>query len=314
VLVHLDTDLGGDPDDVCALAMLLGWPAVEIAGISTTIDPGGVRAGYVRHVLELAGRPDVPVAAGAEVSLTRREPAHPATDERYWPPGLEPVRSPPGAALDLMRHSIDRGATVVAIGPQTNLALLEVARPGSLAGVPVVAMGGWVRAPEPGLPAWGPERDFNVAWDLLAAQVVAEAARDLTLVTLADTVRTHLREADLPRLRAAGPLGQLVARQAPAYAADCGHAALGRAHAGLPDDLLLFLHDPLACAVAVGWDGCRTQEMRLRPEVTDGALRFVPDTSGRAVTVVTDVDPAAFARRWLDAVTAGGAQAAGRRQ
>jgi inosine-uridine nucleoside N-ribohydrolase len=312
VLVHLDTDLGGDPDDVCALALLLGWPEVEVTGVTTSIDPGGVRAGYARHVLELAGRPDVPVAAGAEASLTTRRPAHPFVDERYWPRGVEPVRSPPGAALDALQRSIDGGATVVAIGPQTNLALLEVARPGSLADVPVVVMGGWVRSLGPGLPAWGPERDFNVQWDTFAAQVVAQAARELTLVTLADTVRTHLREADLPRLRGAGRVGELVAAQAVEYAEERGHAALGRAHAGLPDDLLLFLHDPLACAVAVGWDGCRTEEMLLSPVVAEGVLRFVADDAGRAVRVVADVDAEALRQRFLAALGGGGPLASAR--
>ena len=33
--VHLDTDLGGDSDDLCALAMLLKWPNVQITGITT---------------------------------------------------------------------------------------------------------------------------------------------------------------------------------------------------------------------------------------------------------------------------------------
>ena len=28
--IHLDTDLGGDLDDICALAMLLRWPGVEL--------------------------------------------------------------------------------------------------------------------------------------------------------------------------------------------------------------------------------------------------------------------------------------------
>jgi purine nucleosidase len=45
--VHLDTDLGGDPDDVCALAMLLKWPGVEITAITTTAEAGGRRACYV---------------------------------------------------------------------------------------------------------------------------------------------------------------------------------------------------------------------------------------------------------------------------
>jgi purine nucleosidase len=70
VRIHLDTDLGSDTDDACALAMLLGLPDVELVGITTTIDPGGIRAGFVTRILELAGRTDIPVAAGGEVSLT----------------------------------------------------------------------------------------------------------------------------------------------------------------------------------------------------------------------------------------------------
>jgi Inosine-uridine preferring nucleoside hydrolase len=70
VRIHLDTDLGGDTDDACALAMLLGWPDVEITGITTVADPGGRRAACVAHLLRLAGRDDIPLAAGAEVSAT----------------------------------------------------------------------------------------------------------------------------------------------------------------------------------------------------------------------------------------------------
>ncbi len=116
--IHLDTDLGGDTDDACALVMLLGWPGVELVGITTTIDHGGRRAGYVAHCLQLAGRTDIPVAAGAEVSLTTCRSADPITgDARYWPAGIAARPSPPGAALDLLDRSIQHGATVVAIGP-----------------------------------------------------------------------------------------------------------------------------------------------------------------------------------------------------
>ena len=49
--VHLDTDFGGDPDDACALVMLLGYPDVEIVGITTNLDSGGRRAGYVQRTV-----------------------------------------------------------------------------------------------------------------------------------------------------------------------------------------------------------------------------------------------------------------------
>ena len=111
--VHLDTDLGGDPDDVCALAMLLGWPDVEITGITTTLDVAGRRAAYVNYCLSLVGRGDIPVAAGAGVSLTTLHVADPVfDDERFWPLALAPRPSPPGAALDLLHQSIEAGASV----------------------------------------------------------------------------------------------------------------------------------------------------------------------------------------------------------
>lgn len=304
--VHLDTDLGGDPDDACALAMLLGWPDVEIVGITTTADRFGWRAAYVRHCLQLAGREEIPVAAGAGSSLTTRDVADPVIgDEGHWPRQLTPRPSPPGAARDLIAGSAAAGATIVAVGPCTNLALLEIARPGALRRAPVVMMGGYVSPPPSGLPQWGPDMDFNVQWDTRAVEILAAAASDLTLVTLPATLAAHLRAADLPRLRASGPLGELLARQSEAHAADNGMRELGRENDGLPDDLLNFHYDPVACAVALGWSGAVTTEMRLRTMYQDGNLRFQPEPRGRFMRVVTDADGEAFRETWLSMVELG---------
>src|SRR5690606_6142544 len=154
------------PDDACALAMLLGWPDVEITAITTSADRGGLRAAYVRHLLELAGRTDIPVVAGSEVTMTSLGGADPVIDDpRPWPQALEPAPAAPGAALDALLHSIDAGATVIAIGSCTNLAMLEMARAGSLSRCQVVIMGGWVDPPDSGLPTWGPDMDWNIQWD-----------------------------------------------------------------------------------------------------------------------------------------------------
>jgi hypothetical protein len=55
VRIHLDTDFGGDTDDACALAMLLGWRGVELTGITTVADRGGQRAAYVKTCCDSLG-------------------------------------------------------------------------------------------------------------------------------------------------------------------------------------------------------------------------------------------------------------------
>ena len=300
--IHLDTDLGSDTDDLCALAMLLGWPDVRLTGITTSADVQGLRVGFIEYALRLAGRSGIPVAAGAEGSLAGfRTPIGFPDINRYWPEPIAPRPAPPGAALDLLACSIEAGATVVAIGPYTNLALLEVARPGALASVEVVLMGGYVTPVRPGLPNWGPDMDYNVQQDTLAARIVFERCNPI-LAQFPVTLEVTLRAAHLPRLRASGPPGELIAAQGEMHGADFHMPELGRQHERLPDDLLNFQYDPLACAVATGWDGVRIEEMPLVTNFEDGLLSFSVAPAGKMTRVVTAVDGERFAREWLDAV------------
>jgi hypothetical protein len=90
--------------------MLLGWPDVEILGITTNLDHRGRRAGCVGHYLKLAGREDVAVAAGAGASLTTLKRFESTWgDARYWLEPVTPRPAAPGAALDLLSQSIEQG-------------------------------------------------------------------------------------------------------------------------------------------------------------------------------------------------------------
>src|SRR5437764_1857355 len=120
--IHVDTDIGGDPDDLCAIAMLLKWPDVRIAGITTVAEDNGRRAGYARYVLKIAGREAIPVKAGADVAggYFRYEPAYP--DElAWWPEAVPPSPNPVDAALELLKAIIEQGAIIVGIGQYSNL-------------------------------------------------------------------------------------------------------------------------------------------------------------------------------------------------
>jgi inosine-uridine nucleoside N-ribohydrolase len=164
-------------------------------------------------------------------------------------------------------------------------------------------MGGYVFPPRTGFPPWGYEMDWNVQNDVRSAHEVIQRS-DPTLVPLSVTVETSLRRAYLPALRRSGPLAQLIARQAEAFARDENNEAkYGQPCSGLPDDTINFQHDPLACAVALGWDeGVEISDIPLRSEIVDGWLRQTVDDRGQRTKVVTRVDGANFSELWLSIV------------
>jgi purine nucleosidase len=301
IRIHLDTDIGGDADDLCALALLLGEPEVELVGVTTCTAGDGTRAAFVRHVLRLAGRPEIPVASGAFGFLSG-VPHKPETqDERYWPGVARSDDSPPGAAVDLIIGNAASGATLVGIGPYTNLAVAETLRPGTLSSTSVVLMGGLLGAIPAGLPQWGPDVDYNVQADRVAARIVFEFSNPL-VVPVNVTVQTWLRGADIPVLRSGGPLANLIATQAELQGAADWNASLVRENAGLPRDLLNFHHDPLACAAAVGWDGVDVSDALLSVTFEGDDLVLRESAGGRPARVATAVDAAAFSARWLECV------------
>jgi hypothetical protein len=77
---------------------------------------------------------------------------------------------------------------------------------------------------------------------------------------------------------------------------------LGREHPGLPDDLLNVHYDPLACAVAAGWDGARVEELRLSARLENRLLAFPESPSGKPTCVVTGVEGPRLEREWVEAV------------
>jgi purine nucleosidase len=301
--VHLDTDLGGDIDDLCALAMLLRWQGVEFTGITTVAEANGRRAGYVRRVLQLEKRDDIPVAAGTDVSQGfYRYPELGYPDEkRYWSKQIPPSPNPVDDSLQLLKQSIEQGATIIAIGPFTNLHLLDLKYPGILMDVKLFLMGGFIYPIRPGFPNWGNEMDWNIQVDVKSTRYVIENSNHI-LIPLTVTVETALRRAYLSELREAGGLGELLARQAEEIAIDQqNEKKFGAACDGLPNDIINFLHDPLAGAIALGWnDGVEVEELPLIFEEKDEWLHEQIDSSGKPTRIVIKIDGPRFNEFWLD--------------
>jgi inosine-uridine nucleoside N-ribohydrolase len=300
--IHLDTDIGGDMDDVCALAMLLSWPDLDITGVTTVSDDAGRRAGYVRYLLGLMQRSDIPSCAGADVaSGYYRYALDYPPEEANWPEPITPQPGSPDKAIALLKSSIEQGATIVGIGPWTNFMLLEHAYPGILKQANLFLMGGRVFDIPAGYPQWSTEDDYNVQVDISSALFVLEHANP-TLIPLTVSCQTALRRAYLPRLARAGRLGELIVRQAALFASsEQLEQRYGESCPGLPGDIINFQHDPLACAIALGWhEGVKMETVPLTLETRDGWLYEIPARSGIPTRLVTHIDGNAFNDYWCD--------------
>jgi inosine-uridine nucleoside N-ribohydrolase len=206
--ILIDCDPGHD--DAIALLLALASPEVELLGVTTvhgnqTLDKTTANA---LRVLELAGREDVPVAAGADRPLVRElfVASHVHGETGLDGPELPPPRGHPVEqdAVDFLAERLGPGVVLVPTGPLTNVALLldRGVRPER-----IVLMGGSI-----GLGNVTPAAEFNIWADPEAAARAFESGLDVTMVGLDVTHEALLTPERAERIRAAGRVGQVVAQ------------------------------------------------------------------------------------------------------
>ena len=167
----------------------------------------------------------------------------------------------------------------------------------------LVLMGGYIYPIRSGFPNWGNNMDWNIQVDVRSAKHVIQNSNP-TLIPLTVTVETALRRAYIDDLRKSGTLGQLIAQQSEAFAMDeQNETKYGETCEGLPQDIINFLHDPLACAIALDWnDGVEIKELPLILEEKNGWLTEHIHPSGKPVRVVTKVDGSRFNEFWINKI------------
>jgi inosine-uridine nucleoside N-ribohydrolase len=185
--VIVDTDIGDDIDDAFALALVLASPEFEVLGITTAWGDTALRARLVQRLLAETGRGAIPIAAGAPTAS-----AIPFTQTRWAQRGAAPA--PQLAAVDFLFDNIRRHPgeiTLFALGPLTNLGAAIARDPAGFRGLKrVVLMGGSVRrgyAKSPWHAARPPDREYNIAADIAAAQAVFGAGVELVMMPLDST-------------------------------------------------------------------------------------------------------------------------------
>jgi pyrimidine-specific ribonucleoside hydrolase len=285
----IDTDPG--IDDAMALLLALASPEVEVRLVTAVHGNAELdrTTENALRVLHLAGRADIPVAAGARDSLVYPQPER--AGHVHGAAGLGGVELPASPAAvdprpavvalaDLLMRS-PSPVTVAAIGPLTNIALLLAVYPGAAARIDrLVLMGG--SAGRGGNVTGAAE--FNVWADPEAAQAVFASEVPTVMVGLDVTVPTVLRPAGIARIAAAGPIGATAAAILAQYVAH-SRAAYGT------DGVVV--HDALAVTEAIAPGTLRTVRRSLVVDTSLGPGRGQTLVDRRTVSAApTAVDVA----------------------
>ncbi len=209
--IVIDCDPGHD--DAIAILLALASPELELRAVTTvagnqTLDKT-TRNALV--VLEIAGRTDIPVAAGAAAPLRRplRTAAHVHGETGLDGPELpEPSAAPLDVhAADLLAETIEPGVVLVPTGPLTNMALLLEHHPDVRDRLDaIVWMGGAI-----GEGNVTPAAEFNAFVDPEAAAAVLASGIPVTMIGLDVTHKALFTRGHAERLRGAGRAGRFVA-------------------------------------------------------------------------------------------------------
>ena len=219
------------------------------------------------RVLELAGRGDVPVAAGADQPLVGELVV---AADAHGETGLDGPDLPEARSGPVEQHAVEflaerllaaeRPVTLVPLGPLTNVALLLAERPEAAERIErIVLMGGAIA--EGNMTA---SAEFNIWIDPEAAAHVFASGLDVTMVGLDVTNRAVLTPANADELRSQGPVGEAVAAMLDFYGAFYREAY---EHGGCP------VHDALTVAHVVRPELVSTLERHVQVDVSDGICR-----------------------------------------
>lgn len=214
--VIIDTDPG--VDDALALLLALRSPELKIEAITPVAGnvPLDLTLPNALRMVEIAGRTDIPVAAGARGPLLRRlVTATYAHGENglggaiFPEPTTKPVGTPASELIRQIVRKYPGEVTLIPIGPLTNIATALNSDPELASMVRGLTMMG-------GSLSGGnitPAAEFNVYVDPEAARIVFQSGIPITMVGLDVTRRTSLTEDHVRTLEAAqNPVSQAAAK------------------------------------------------------------------------------------------------------
>jgi len=284
IAIIFDTDFVMPPhDDSMALMLALQSPEVEILGITTVAGNESVETATVDvlRMLEIAGQPEIPVYAGADMPLVHEKSDYAVRNYGRWYSD-EPPAAPPGdfaskkaedeqAVPFIVRTVMARPGqvTIVAIGPLTNIAQAIRSHADFAANVKrLVIMGGAVALLPDGAGNITPNAEFNFWVDPEAAQATLRSGIPIELSPLNVSRKSALTKDWYDKMVAADtPLTQLL------------KSTLGERFAAEPERSW-FMYDQIAMASVI--DPSLVTSERLYVDVNiDHGISYGVSVAGR---------------------------------
>ena len=296
----LDTDIGDDVDDVFALLLAALRPELKLEGVTTVFGDAQQRARVALKMLDLAGRAEVPVAAGHGPTLQGRDPtgsggATMASAEGFVAPeGSEEWRAlgarlRPQPAVEFLIESILRTPeppVLAAIGPLTNLGDLFRRAPEVAGKVRSVVLMGGRLGPEP------EKGEHNFNSDPEATRIVLASGAPLKIGTWEITSQARIGVAELPRLRAGSPACRAAAGQLERYLAVRRRDATS-------------MYDPLSLTLAYTDRYLPTRAVALEVRASATSVQLATrDDAPPTAEVSADLDAAGFVEHLLSTIGA----------
>jgi purine nucleosidase len=311
----IDVDPG--IDDAMAIFYAVRRPGIKLEALTTTFGntDTSIATGNALRLLELLGRPDIPVARGVARSFIH--PYVRRADHVHGSNGIGDIELPQPKISATDEHASDliiRMAkenpgemTLCPVGPVTNVALALVKAP-EIAKLlrKIVVMGSTIYHPGIQGPT-APMVDANFANDPEAAHIVLRSGADITLVGMDVTMTTLLTTGMIDEVAREGDeAAKTLMRMTEFYVKAYKRMYPGIAGCGL--------HDPLAVAVAEDPSLARMERMfvdvELHGELTRGqtvADRRLTAVSLHNVDVCMDIDRPRFMANFLAAIKGRGA-------
>lgn len=181
----IDTDIGDDIDDIFALYFAIKDKSLDVIGVTTVFKNSALRARMAKKSLKLLGREDIPVYAGYGLPLDERTPVPTNTKFCQYTSDLENKEydydnvnegCQGESAVDFIIESAKKyrnDLTVIALGPQTNLAKAILKAPDIMKDIKIIIMGGAY---------YMQYREWNIICDVAAAKIVFDSRIDLSCV------------------------------------------------------------------------------------------------------------------------------------